>query len=280
MSNETKSSPSFLSRLGQALVQLLRLVFILAVIALIGAAIYFGMPYLYEKLILPVERNTARLEEIENEQLSEMSQLDDQVSGIQNRINKLENRQTENAQALAEMQGQVETLEKNLEDAIAAHGKTLKSLDAIEDSLDKLFESSDEYKDLLAQSSSTINAVQRQISLSRSIELLSRARLYLSQSNFGLAKQDIENTTNLLLALQTEMPKERATALEDVLEKLKLAEENLPDAPIMAGDSLNIAWQLLVNDLPALPEPPPTEEVEMELETPTPEAEAAPTESP
>ena len=276
MSDETKESTSFLSRLGRALARVLRLIFILAVIAMIGAAIYFGIPYLYKKLILPVEENTARLEKIEDEQLSEIKQLDEEISNMRSRMNTLESKQTESAQNLVEMQGEIETLQKDLEDAINAHGKTLKALDKLEDSLDTLFENADAYKDLLVENSSAINDMQRQISFSRSIELLSRAQLYLSQSNYGLAEQDIDNTINLLLALKTEITEENATALENVIEKLKLAEENLPDTPIIAGDSLNIAWQLLVNDMPDLPELPSAEETE----TPTPEAEATPTESP
>ena len=276
MSDETKSS-SVLSRLGRALIQILRLIFLLAVIAIIGAAIYFGVPYINERVILPIETNTARLEEIENKQLSEREQLDDQVSNMQNSMNELENKQTENAQNLAEMQGQVDAFES----AIDAHSETLKSLDAIEASLDTLLETVEKHEDLLIGGDSALETLERQLSLSRSIELLSRAQLHLSQSNFGLAKQDIENAIDLLLALETEMPKERAETLEPVLENLNLALDNLPEFPVIAVDSLNIAWQLLVNDLPELPDLlPVTETPEADIETPTPEIEPVPTESP
>ena len=276
MSDETKSF-SVVSRLGRALIQILRLIFLLAVIAIIGAVIYFGVPYIHERVILPIETNTARLEDIENKQLSETEKLDDQVSNMQNSMNELENRQTENAQSLAEMQGQVDSFES----AIDAHSETLKSLDAIEATLDTLLETVEKHEDLLFGGDSALETLERQVSLSRSIELLSRAQLHLSQSNFGLAKQDIENAIDLLLALETEMPKERAEALEPVLENLNLALDNLPEFPVIAVDSLNIAWQLLVNDLPELPDLlPVTETPEADIETPTPEIEPTPTESP
>ncbi|MBT3322452.1 MAG: hypothetical protein HN392_09225 [Anaerolineae bacterium] len=263
MSNETNSSPSFLSRLGQASIKFLRAASILAVVSIIGLIIYFGLPYIYKKIILPVETNTARLAEFEDNQFSEIEQLDKQVSGMQERMNDLENRHTENAQNLAEMQGEIEALEADLESAIRAHNKTLENLEIIEDNLGALFERSDEYENVLADGTSAIANMQRQVSLSRSIELLSRAQLYLSQSNFGLAKEDVENAINLLLTLEKEMPEARAEALANIIEKLELANKNLPNSPTIAVDSLNIAWQLLVNDLPELPEvkaePPDTE---------------------
>ena len=276
MENETQSSPSFLSRLGRAFKIILRVVFFLAILAILGWLIYFGTTYIYENLLLPIENNTARIEELEAQQLTELEQLDDRVSGMQERMNELENRQTESAQNLAEIQGQVEALEAELEDAISAHNETLENLDEIEASLDIFFETSKEHEQLLVLSSTAIADVRRQVSFSRAIELLTRAQLYLSQNNFGLAKTDIENARDILLSLQTEMSIERAESLEAVIDHLNFALENLPEYPIIALDSVNIAWQLLVNDLPDLPEPPPV------TETPEPEVntDATPTESP
>ncbi len=265
MDNETKSSSSFLTRFGRAFWVLLRVVFFLAIVTIIGWAIYAGIPYLNEKIILPIEKNTARLTELES--------LDTQISDMQKRIADLENKQTENVQNVAEMQEEVEALEG----AIEAQGETLKSLDEIEASLNTLLKTSEERETSLVNGISAINDMQRQISLSRSVELLSRAQLYLSQNNFGLAKKDVENARDLLLDLQAEITEEKAETLALVIEKLNFAINNLPEHPIIIVDSVNIAWELLVNDLPDLPDLP--EAIE-EPKTPTPEAEATPTESP
>jgi len=247
MDNEIKSSPSFLSRLGRVLWIFLRVIFFLAIVAIIGGAIYAGVPYLNEKIVFPIQKNTARLDEL--------AQLDTQVAEMQERINDLENSQTENAQTLEEMQGTVEALESTIE----AHDKTLEALDEIEASLDTLLKTSKEHEKLLVISATAIKDVQRQVDLSRSVELLSRAQLYLSQNNFGLAKTDIESARDLLLNSQTEMSNEKSKTLALVIEKLNFALDNLPEYPIIIVDSVNIAWELLVNDLPETAESTPTE---------------------
>ena len=74
------TQPSFLSRLGQAFVNfikaLLRLILTLAVIVGIGAAIYFGIPYMRENFIAPVERNTAQINQLRDEIAALQTQLD------------------------------------------------------------------------------------------------------------------------------------------------------------------------------------------------------------
>ena len=98
--------------------------------------------------------------------------------------------------------------------------------------------------------SSALADLQRQVTLSRSIELLSRARLYLSQSNFGLAKQDVQAERDLLVGLQTGMPADRIVILQGVIVRLNLALGNLPAFPVLPVEDVDIAWQLLVNGLP------------------------------
>ncbi|HAF49343.1 MAG TPA: hypothetical protein DCL08_08945, partial [Anaerolineaceae bacterium] len=71
MSVDPKPTLSFWSRMGRAFVNILRTLLILALIAGVVAAIYYGTPYLYEKFILPIEENTARLDEVENKQATD-----------------------------------------------------------------------------------------------------------------------------------------------------------------------------------------------------------------
>ena len=265
MSIDLNKAPSFWSRLGRAFVNILRFLLILVVITAIAAVIYFSVPYLYEKFIIPVETNTARLSEVENKAAADVEQLASQISALQIRLSDLETRQTESAQALAEMQGQVEVIKS----AVDAQSDTLKKMESLQASLDALSAVSAEQGALQAGYDSALADLQRQVSLSRSIEILSRARLYLSQSNFGLARADVRTARDLLSSLQLGMPSEKLTSLQGVIFWLDLALENLPTFPVVAVDEVDIAWQLLVNDLPD-----GTDETllhEQPIETPTPE---------
>ncbi len=274
MSVDPKPTPSFWSRMGRAFVNILRYLLILALIAGIVAAIYFGTPYLYEKFILPIEENTARLDEVENKQAADIEQLTNQIADLKSRLSDLETRQTTSAQTLAEAQGQIAALES----AVEAHDETLEHLETMQAALDRLALESSENETRFEDVNFALAEVQRQVTLSRAIEMLSRARLYLYESNFGLARLDVEAARDLIFRLQSEIAADKIVALGEVITRLDLALGNLPDFPVIAADDLNIAWQLLVNDLPDLPTPTATPE--SVTETPTPTEEVTPTVTP
>jgi uncharacterized coiled-coil protein SlyX len=274
MSVDPKPTLSFWSRLGRAFVNILRYLLILALIAGVVAAIYYGAPYLYEKFILPIEANTARLEEIENKQAADIEQLTNQIADLKSRLADLETRQTTSAQTLAEAQGQITALES----AVLSHSETLKQLDAMQAALDKLSLASSDHESLLEESNFALAEVQRQVTLSRAIEMLSRARLYLYESNFGLARLDVQDARDLLLTLQSDIPTEKNATLQEVITRLDLALGNLPAFPVTAVDDLDIAWQLLVNGLPDLPAS--TSLPDSANETPLPTEEVTPTTAP
>jgi hypothetical protein len=98
--------------------------------------------------------------------------------------------------------------------------------------------------------------------------------LYLAQSNFGLAREDVKSARDLLAALQKESDD---AARGQAIARLDLALGNLPAFPVVAAGDLEIAWQILMSgEAPATAATPaPTVEatpmVEPTLEvTPTP----------
>ena len=274
MSNGQNKTTTFGQRMGRAFVFFLRTLLVLVIIFGIAALVYFGTPYLYDKFILPVESNTARLSEIENKHASDSSFLADQVSTLKTRLAELENRQTVNAQAIAELLGQVQALES----AVDAHSETLNLLDTMQTSLDMLMVTTANHESLLVGENSALSNLQSQINVSRTIELLSRARLYLSQSNFGLAKQDVQKARDLLFLLQKDLPDDKLINLQGAIARLDLALGNLPAFPVVAVDDVDIAWQLLVIGLPDFSaEAAP---LESDTGTPIPAIEVTPSASP
>jgi hypothetical protein len=101
----------------------------------------------------------------------------------------------------------------------------------------------------------------------RALDMLGRARLYLAQSNFGLAREDVKSARDLLAALQAES---NDPALDQAIARLDLSLGNLPAFPIVAAGDLEIAWQILMSgEAPATATPAPTVEPTLEA-TPTP----------
>jgi len=274
MSVDPKPTQSFWSRMGRAFVNILRYLLILALIAGVVVAIYFGAPYLYEKFILPIEANTARLDEIENKQAADIEQLTGQITDLKSRLADLETRQTTTAQALAEAQGEITALES----ALQSQSETLTQLDAMQATLDTLSLSVTDHETRFVEINDALAEVQRELMFSRAIEMLSRARLYLYESNFGLARLDVQTARDLLLTLQSDIAADKNATLQEVITRLDLALDNLPTSPVIAVDDVDIAWQLLVNGLPDLPAPTPLPD--SVNETPIPTEEVTPTETP
>jgi hypothetical protein len=213
---EQENKPSFLSSLGRGLINftraLLRLILLVLLIGTVGAALFFGLPYLNNTFIAPVEQNAARVGELET---------------------RIENLQTE----LSEMDSRVGAIETSIE----AHTESIEKLESMQITLEQEAE---------AQTNSVMIILKREIMLTRAIETLSRARLYLSQSNFGLAKIDVQSARSILAELSADAPSYQVDAFGQIIGRLDLALGNLPAFPIIAVDDVDIAWQLLMMGLP------------------------------
>jgi uncharacterized coiled-coil protein SlyX len=221
--------PSVGQRLGKFFQFLFRLVLVVLLLGVIGAGLYFGLPLVYERYVLPVQENTDQLQQLRDQQ----SQSEQVVAELQARIAVLEIAQAENAQTFAGL----ETRVGELETEIAAHTEALTALDAM-------------LMDAQAQNAATRAELERQIKWLKALELLSRARLFMYQSNFGLARQDVQAARDLLAPVQAAAPIELVDDLNAVLLRLDLALSNLPDFPVAASDDIDIAWQVLLGGLP------------------------------
>jgi len=181
-------------------------------IGTVGAALFFGLPYLNNMFIAPVEQNAARVGELET---------------------RIENLQTQ----LSEMEARLGTIETSIE----AHTESIEKLETMQVTLEQEAET---------QTNSVMIILKREIMLTRAIETLSRARLYLSQSNFGLAKIDVQSARSILAELSADAPSYQVDAFGQIIGRLDLALGNLPAFPIIAVDDVDIAWQLLMMGLP------------------------------
>jgi len=213
--------PSFFSRLGRTFVSflraLLRLVILVLVIGGIGAGLYYGLPYI-NKTLITLEKNTARV-----------SELDDEVANLQIQLN--------------EMNSRVDIIETSVETRSAS----LDKLEKIQATLEaQIKENNDK----------SLRELKYEVMMTRALDMLGRARLYLAQSNFGLAKVDVQSARDLLFELQTETGDD---VLSQVIARLDLALRNLPDFPVVAAGDLEIAWQILMGGgTPMITAPEPT----------------------
>lgn len=201
---------SFLSRFGKAfgnfLRALIRLIAIVLFIALIGAGLYYGIPFFYKNFIEPTQQNTTRITHLE----IQISALQTQQSDLETRLSAVENTIESYSASIQKLEDMQSTIENQLQEN---NDKVLVEL-------------------------------KHEVMLARAFDMLGRARLYLSQSNFGLAKEDVQGARDILFTLANETNDE---ALHQVVARLDLALGNLPQFPVVASGDLEIAWQILIS---------------------------------
>jgi len=202
---------------------------LLLILGIIGVGLYFALPLLYQRYIVPVEQNTAEVTQLQSRQ----EQTEQELADLQTRLETMETGQSQDAQALTELDQRVGELETE----ITARTQSLASLEQIQ-------------SELQAQNEAASAELQRQINLLKAMELLSRARLFMYQSNFGLARQDVQIARDVLATVQPDAPESLADDLDEVIRRLDLTLFNLPDFPVAASDDLDIAWQVLLSGLP------------------------------
>lgn len=272
--------PTFGQRIRWFLGFLVRLILTLIVLALIAVGLSYSLPLLYQKYVQPVQENTAQLEQFRTRQ----AQNEIAIAGLQTQLQAAQTEQAQQSQSLSDLEGQVQKIEEQ----IAAHTQSLAALEQMRSALQ-------------AQADAADAEVARQIKLMKSMELLSRSRLYMYQSNFGLARQDVQTARDLLAEVQPTAPADFADDLAEVIHRLDMTLSNLPAFPVAASDDLDIAWQILLSGLPqpqatpvstetpapaegtATPTPQATSETPIPAEataTPTPQATVEPTATP
>lgn len=220
----TDEKPSFGTRAGAALRSFVRalfkLILMLIVIGGIGAALYFGLPVLRDRYIVPVEQNSARVAQLE----TEVADLKDQLVQVNSRLD-------------------------GIDTSIEAHTASIEKLEEMQSLLEEQLKENNE---------KTLVKLNQEVMMTRALDTLARARLYLSQSNFGLAKEDVQSARELLAELQSETGD---VALAQAITRLDLTLNNLPAFPVVASGDLEIAWQILMTGKvasTATPEPSPT----------------------
>jgi len=222
---------SFLSRFGRAFINFLRaLLRLVLILALFGILIFYGLPYIQRTFIAPVEENASRMSELENE-----------IARLQTEV--------------AEMNHRLITVETTIE----THSASIQKLEEIQATIES---------ELQANNNSVLLELKHEVMLARAFDMLGRARLYLSQSNFGLAQEDVQSARDLLFELSTETNDE---VLNQVVARLDLALGNLPQFPVVASGDLEIAWQILISgEATVITTSTPTPAPFVETATPTP----------
>jgi uncharacterized coiled-coil protein SlyX len=228
---------------------LLRIIVILILGIGLGAGAYYGIPKLYRDFIAPVQENSQRLDQLEQNLASSNEMVETQMDQFEERLVDLEGRLAVQAEDLAALEARVERL-RSVQDE---HADDVSELALLPDDVSQveltilgLADRVDELEAELAALGIPAHQLQYQLQLVRTMSLLTRARVSLIHDNLGLASEDISAAVDVLNAMIEQGTPEEIDTLESIVRRLELALDDLRQSPVIAADELEIAWKLLI----------------------------------
>lgn len=241
---------------------LIRLLLVLLVGALTGGVLYFGGVFLYSQFQGSQSQLSERLSILETGQASNSSRFEETAAGLQERIAALEQQQTLDRENFSSLQTDLQSLQQ----AVETQNQSLKKLDELDAEIAKMtgwlsYEATQVVAIQMTQTApnSPFRSLRSEIKILRAMELLNRARLFLLQSNYGLAAEDIQAARRELQSLQAEVPAYQQETVVLWIERLSSSLAALPASPVQASSDLDLAWKLLAAGLPT--ESPPLPEI-------------------
>lgn len=199
-SRQASSGNAFWRAVGGFFKFMLRLIFVIVLGLLIGAALYFGVPWIYRTFVRPVQENTARITALEQRVTQEQARAKTDLQNFEERLTTLEtalqeareelaNRDealTSQTEALSETNAQVSSLETDLlavEADVKAQGEILVDLKAELEVLQESVAGKDEVVD------QKVAVLEGRVALLRTAQDLLRVRLLLLEGDSRAAAE-------------------------------------------------------------------------------------------
>ena len=234
--------------------RVLRWIFRMLIVVLfgiaLGAGLYYGVRSFYRDAIEPLQTLDQRMRDVETSvaQLSEA--LREERSSTADDRSELQARTASQAEELASIAAQIARL-KNLieeqENALDEIEQLREGLDQMEANLVLTGEQLEELQVQVEAGDLPVERVEQNLQLMRVMNLMTRARLWIEQDNFGLADDDLQVALEIMQVLtEGEAGASETDLLPQISDHLTLALEVVRSNPGLAEEELEIAWKLLI----------------------------------
>ena len=229
-SGEKPTSNTF----SRALKVFLRLFVAIMVGLAIGLGLYFGGVTLYRIAVGPGPS------------------YDQQVEDYQEEVAQLRLDLAERDLEIDEQQSELERLINDGADKIVSQSEAINSqMTVLADELAVLTDRFDTLEVSLSEVGQPVDEMQGQLHLIRAMTLISRAQFWLSQDNLGQESEDVTDARAMIYA-QAEKWREETEygdsvmVLDEIVNRLDIALEDIRTQPSIAEDEIEIAWKLLI----------------------------------
>jgi len=264
------SGNTFLQSLGRFLRFLVRLLLVFVIGALIGVGLYYGVPWLYRRLVLPVQENRARIAVLEDragqqqERITEnhralqdrmaeletnLVELQEEVAGQGQGQQALEEQSQELARRIAEVESDLEgqkediaAVESDLEDTASALSDEVGVVQQqLEDTRAELNQQIEGTEGRVSELETWVDTLTGQLALLQTAQDLLKVRLLLLEENTGAARETVDLAVAHLDRASELMPSQAET-LGDLRERVLTLDELIVQGSFRVRPSLEALW--------------------------------------
>lgn len=235
---------------GRVLRWIFRMLIVVILGIALGAGIYYGVRSFYRDAIEPLQTMDQRVRDMESSvaQLSEA--LREERNSTADERSELQARAASQAEELASMNAQISRLENQVaeqEEALDQIEQLREALDQLEEDLTLTDEQLGELQNQVAAGDLPVERVEQNLQLMRVMNLMTRARLWIEQDNFGLAEDDLQVALEIMqLLVEEDSSAQETDMLPQISDQLTLALEAVRSNPSLAEEELELAWKLIV----------------------------------
>lgn len=264
------SGSAFLRVVGRILRFLVRLTFVVLIGVLIGLGLFYGVPWVYQHLVWPVQENSAQIAVLQEQVENNSERIVDNHRALQDRIVALENEVTDLRERTA-VQGQDQELlmaegerlaERitTLEDDIEAQRQDVEQVRStledttsdveqeIEGIQEELEEAREELSQQIAASQDDLSGLEGQldeararISLLQTAQDLLKVQVLLLEENPGAARDALELAVAHLDQAGAMLPSQ-AGVLDDLRERMLTLDGLIAERSFRASPTLEALW--------------------------------------
>jgi chromosome segregation ATPase len=248
--NEKTQQPGCWSRFGRTVAVLLRLIFVVVLAILIGVGIYYGVPWVYWRLVIPVQDSAARIEMLQRDLEDTRADWNTELTEQGQRISALESDLAVQRERITALEGDM----GRMDELLTAQGETLSELQAALDSTEEttgqlggdveaLYGELDTLRDEIADPNRVAAAFERRLILLQAWGEILKARQHLLEDNPGNARQALALARANLERVILLSPEPEAEALIAIRERLDAADTAIEERPFVAMNELEIIWR-------------------------------------
>ena len=224
---------------------LVRFLFVLIVGALIGLGLYYGVPWAYRSLVVPVQQNTVRMAALEQRMAQEQARLQEENLALQERIaaleaetTALEEKSAVQAQEIEGTAGQIVQLDSRLAQVEGDLAAQQKAVEAVRSALDSATADLGKRADQVA---GRTEELEGRLALLQTAQDLLKVHLLLLEENPRSARDTLVLAQVHLEQAIRLMP-EQAETLSKLQERMTALDPLIAESSFRVGPELESLW--------------------------------------